>query len=361
MPNIDLTKYSEAQLLKEAQKYNKNISSLADITADTFAKAGERGAYLNVAVLNNMKKQIQSGQLKISDYSNMVAPFAEAVTKDLKKWSNINVDYANSARELGAELSKFADIGAKSDGGYDYTYKDFKVPFSRQEYAKLDTKVLPTKQDVETGLIARDAVPFQRFQDPQGGGVDAQGNPIPADINLGSDRGAIELEAQRQAGQLQTTLDQQKTLRDENRRKLAETLAADRTEAFNRAIPQLAEHANTQGILRSTGFGDLLSQKYTDLTRDVQSRLAEAEYGDSEKYVGGLGDVANVRAGLQTSGLQREFSLDDASRSEDLARELALLSKPSEGGGKSSGEKWAQGVTAGGTLLSGAAAAFKPK
>ncbi len=157
---------------------------------------------------------------------------------------------------------------------------------------------------------------------------------------------------------LKGTLDEQKALRDANRLKLAETLAADRTEAFNRAIPQIAEHANTKGIYRSTGFGDLLANKYTDLTRDVQTKLGEAEYGDSEKYVGGLGDIANVRAGLQTSGLQREFSLDDASRSADLAKYLTELSKPSESSGKSSGEKWAQGVTAASGVAQAGATAY---
>ena len=350
--------YTEKQLLDEAKKAGANVSSILDITPDMFKKLGDKAGNLNISVLENLKDKIKKGEMTVTDYANKAEGFAKETAALLKGWSGKNADYAQEARTLGDRLSQFADIGANQDGGYKYNYTDFKIPFSRNEYANLTPAVLPTKEDVNKGLIARDAVPFERYQDPAGGGLDAAGNPIPTDINLGSDRGAIELESQRQATQLQGTLDQQKALRDENRRKLAETLAADRTESFNRAVPQLAEHANTKGILRSTGFGDLLSQKYTDLTRDVQGRLAEAEYGDSEKYVGGLGDIANVRAGLQTSGLQREFSLEDADRSAQLAKYLTELSKPSESSGKSSGEKWAQGVGAGASLIGAGASAF---
>lgn len=320
----------------------------------------DRLAFLkNKETLLGLKDKIQKGELTIPEYAKIAENYAQTMSEQLKKVGGINKGWSDWARKQLGELSpviKFAGDN-KSEFSKAYTYEDIKLPFTRQEYAQLDASVLPTEQDVNSGLIARDSMPFQRYKNPTGGGTDAQGNPIPVDINLGTDRGAVELEAQRQAGQLQGTLDQQKALRDENRRKLAETLAADRDEAFSRAIPTLSEEANTRGMYRSTGFGELLANKYTDLTRDVQSKLAEAEYGDSEKYVGGLGDIANVRAGFQTSGLQREFGLEDAARSADLARQLAILSRPSESSGKSGGEKWAQGIQTGAEVVS----AFKPK
>lgn len=355
--------YSDQELIAEAKKAGHNVSSVLDITPDMFKKlASGKQADLNLSILGAMKKQIQAGNLTVADYAKKVQPYAENITNTLKKWSKTDVSYAQKARAYGDELSKFADIGSRANGGYDYTFKDSKVPFTRTEYAQLNPTVLPTKNDVATGIISRDSMPFERFQ-----GVDQQGAPtgalegqsgIPTDINLGSDRGAIELEAQRQAGQLQTAADEQKRIRAEGRAQLAAKLTDYQNEQFNRAIPQLAEQANTRGILRSTGFGEQLAQKYSDLTKDTEMELARYDLGDNEKYASAIGDIANVRAGLQTGGLQREFSLQDAQRSEDLAKYLAQISQPSSSSGKTSGEKWAQGVTATGSLAQGAGALF---
>lgn len=305
----------------------------ADITFDDLKEIGTSGLNnldYRLDYLENLKKEVQAGNLNVTDYAAKASEFSEDTSNLLASIQGTNEAPASLSRV--GRLRQFFSMDTPTGLGQ---IDDVKIPFSRSEYAKLDSNVLPTEDDVNKGLIARDAIPFQRYRNPTGGGVDAQGNPIPADINLGSDRGAAELEAQRQAGQLQQTLDQQKTLRDESRAKIAQQLALDQDETYQRAIPMLAENANTGGILRSTGFGEQLASKYTDLTRDRQSKLAELEYGDSEKYASGLGDIANTRAGLQTGGLSREFSLDDASRSLNLAYTMANLNKPSSPSGKS--------------------------
>lgn len=340
--------------------------------ADKKNRTQNKEAYLqNKETLLGLKDRVKSGELTIPQYAQMAESLGQAISDQLKIVGSLN-DYSSkwARKELGS-LSSVIQFAGDNKSAYDkaYTYQDFKLPFTRQEYALLDESVLPTQQDIDKGIIARDAMPFQRLKTTPT--VDAQGNPlpggstptnpnaIPTDINLGTDRGAIELEAQRQASQLQSALDEQKALREANRAKMAEMLSADRDESFRRAIPMLAEEANTRGIFRSTGFGEQLAQKYSDLTRDTESKLAELEYGDSEKYAAGIGDIANVRAGLQTGGLQREFSLDDAARSEALARELAKLSQPSSSGGKSDGEKWAQGINAGANVISAGSKAVR--
>jgi len=321
----------------------------ADITFEDLKDIGTSGLNnldYRLDYLENLKKEIQAGNMNVTDYAQKAADFSEDTSNLLASIQGTNEGPASLSRV--SRLRQYFDMDTPTGLGQ---IQDVKIPFSRTEYAKLDPNVLPTEDDVNKGLIARDAIPFQRYRNPTGGGVDEQGNPIPADINLGSDRGQAELEAQRQATQLKGTLEEQKTLRDQNRAQLAQLLADRQTESFNRAIPQLTEHANTQGILRSTGFGEQLAQKYTDLTADTQYQLAQQGLGDSEKYVGGLGDIANVKAGLQTGGLQRQFSLDDASRSLQMAYEMAGLSQPSSSSGKTSGEKWNQGIQTGAAVI----------
>ena len=329
--------------LKDAAKNYKNIAATGSY--------GEGGAYGLRDLLSGLKKSVQSGELSILDYQDLAKPVSDAAVKSIN--SLVSQGKADIATGLSEDMRTQGFFKAAPDNR-----NEFNLPFSQQEFAKLPSSVLPTQDDVTKGLISRDALPFQRYQNPSGGGIDAQGNPIPADINLGSDRGAIELEAQRQAGQLGQTLEQQKTLREENRKALASQLADYQTQQFNKAVPNLAEQANTAGIYRSTGFGDILANKYADLTKESENQLAMQGLSDTEKYVGGLGDVANVKAGLQTSGLQREFSLDDASRSAELAKYLTQLSQPSSSSGKSTGEKWAQGIQAGASLANAGATAY---
>lgn len=326
----------------------EEAKELASQGYESFGAAGsygEGGLQKSREVLAALKKGVTSGELKITDYQDLAEPMTSGILQSID--SLVRQGQGGLASQISEDLRSKGFLNKEADNS-----STFKLPFSRTEYAKLPTNVLPTQEDVDKGLIARDALPFQRYQNPTGGGTDAQGNPIPADINLGSDRGAIELEAQRQAGQLKTTLDEQKTLRDQNRQALAQQLATYQQQQFDRAIPQLTENANTQGILRSTGFGEQLARKYGEITQDSENQLAMQGLKDSEAYTGGLGDIANVRSGLQTSGLQRDFSLDDNARSMTLAQQLAQLQgKPSSSASKSTG-------TALGTVAGGIGGAF---
>ena len=342
---------SEEKLLEELQQAGQDVTDLRDVTDEMLTEAQTKLGFnygnvldFRLSYLEALKKQIKEGKLTTTDYSKIASPIVENTASNLHYIAGQGGGNASLASGFLSRLNKFQKTSA------DGSYEDIKLPFNRTEWAQLPINVLPTEADINTGVIARDAMPFQRVQNPTGG-VDAQGNPIPTDINLGSDRGAIELEAQRQAGQLTGTLEQQKALREKNRTELAGILADRQTEEFKRAVPQLAEQANMQGTLRSTGFGEQLAKKYTDLTADTQFQLAQQGLSDTEKYVGGLGDIANVRAGLQTSGLQREFSLDDAARSEQLAKMLTEMSNPSSSSGKTTEEKWGQGIQLTGSLL----------
>lgn len=305
----------------------------ADITPEdiqTIGNSGLNNLDYRLDYLDNLKGDIKAGNLNVADYAKKVSTMQEDTSNLLASIQGTNQAPASLSRV--SRLRQFFDFDTPTGLGQ---ITDVKVPFNRTEYSQLPTNVLPTQDDVSSGIISRTSMPFERYRDPNGGGVDASGNPIPTDINLGSDRGQVELEAQRQGKELQDTLDQQKTLRDQNRTALADQLAKYQQDQFQRSIPALTENANTGGILRSTGFGEQLAKKYTDLTADSENQLALQGLKDSESYVSGLGDVANVKTGLQTSGLQRDFSLDDASRSLQLAYTMAGLQKPSASSGKS--------------------------
>ncbi len=327
MAVIDPTKIN-GMSLDDVIQTAKDVSSGGSSIAAT-GSYGEGGVYGTRDLLSKLKSAVTSGKLSVVDYQQIATPLTQNISQ------GINSLVAQGKGAIGTQISE--DLRSKGFLKADPSGKNvFSMPFTAAETAKLPVNVLPTQKDVDSGLASRDILPIQRLQDPSGGGVDAQGNPIPSDINLSSDRGQVELEAQRQADELQKTLDQQKTLRDTNRTALANQLALYQDDQFKRAVPDLTENANTSGILRSTGFGDILASKYANLTKDSENQLAMQGLTDSEKYAEGLGDVTNTRLGLQTGGLQRQFSLNDTASTTALAQQLAQLAQPSKSSGKSS-------------------------
>lgn len=349
---------TKEQILKQVQEMGYDVENLTDLTSDILANSSRgRGVWdnldLRISVLEAMKKDMKDGNLSITDYASVADDLGKGAVDYLNQLTTHGKGNAEAAMANMGRLKPFIDLGPSGR-----EYADFKVPFTRNEYARLDESVLPTQDDVAKGLISRTAVPFERYRATNltDGQTSAQennvpgsttavtqdgtlgttvGGAIPTDIDLRTDRGEVETEAQRQAKQLQVTLEQQKALREESLAKLSKTLADSQMEQFNRAIPNLAEQANTAGIYRSTGFGDILARQFSDLEKDRQTEFAKQAYGISDQYASGLGDVANTRVGLQTGGLQRQFSLEDAERSLALAQQMSQQNQASGSSGKS--------------------------
>lgn len=345
------------QILEQVKSMGYDVENLTDLTSEILADSSRgRGSWdnlnLRISVLEALKKDIKDGNTTITDYAKVADDLGRGALDYLNLLTTLGSGPASEAmNNYMPRLKQFIQFD-----GSGRQFEDFKIPFTRTEYANLNEKVLPTKEDVQNGIISRNAFPFERYRTstttPGGDAMtpgDTIGGDIPKDIDLRTDRGQIETEAQRQARQLQTTLEQQKTLREQNRTKLAEQLANYQTEQFKRAIPQITEDANVKGVYRSTGFGKALANKYADLTKDTEFQLAQQDLKDSEAYVGGIGDIANVRTGLQTSGLQRQFSLDDALKSFTLAQRMADMNKPSEPSSKS---KTLAGINTGANVVS---------
>lgn len=188
--------------------------------------------------------------------------------------------------------------------------------------------------------------------------------------------GVYKQEGASEQQQLLELADKQKSARSQALTDMAGLLATNQQNLFNRAIPNLAEQANTSGIYRSTGFGDILANKYANLTQDTQQQLAMQGLSDRDAYLqaqsgalnqglgwqgqaantqgqnqtniagagasalqsygSGLGDVANAAIGMQNAGLQRQFSLSDYITNQNAANALASKMAPPSATGKAS-------------------------
>lgn len=293
-----------------------------------------------IAYLKSLRQALDAGQISVNDFVTMGKPVAEEATRIYHSLASSGSRSANAAIAAGGGRFEqvMPSLGFGTSGSGDNLKIQVKLPQNYQE-------------QVRESLLPSNITGDQR---------ERLLKDIPFDIELGSDRYNLEREGIRQRVQQEETAAQQKT----GRQKLLDDLSGILTERtktqFDEAVPQIAEQANVGGIFRSTGFGKALADERARLERDAQSRLSEKalEYGEGD--VNAMGDILSNQQGFQTGGLSREFSLDDFSKHAAFARELAEASKP-EPKGKSSGEKWVQGIGAASGVVNAGANAKKAK
>ena len=104
-----------------------------------------------------------------------------------------------------------------------------------------------------------------------------------------------------------------------------ELLAAEEERKFNQAIPELANTAQNQGFLETSGFGNALANERAGLAGQTAFTLAGQALADRNMELEGIQGIGNNALGLRTSGLERTFSQGDQFNSEQLARELGQL------------------------------------
>lgn len=121
------------------------------------------------------------------------------------------------------------------------------------------------------------------------------------------------------------TLEEQKAIQAQRLQELSQFLAAEEGRKFNQAIPEIAETAQGQGFLETSGFGNALARERVRLAGDTSARLTEQGLADRDFEVGSLGAIGENKNQLLVGGLERKFSLEDLDRSEALSRELARL------------------------------------
>jgi hypothetical protein len=176
---------------------------------------------------------------------------------------------------------------------------------------------------------------------------------IPEDIEYGSDRYNLEREGIRQKLQAKGTAATQKTQRAQFLQDLTGALSDYQRGEFESSIPGIAEDANTQGIFRSTGYGEALARKQTDLTRETGNILRMAALEGQEQDINAIGEADRIAREFQTSALSREFSLGDNEADYRRALSLAEATRP-QVPEKSNTQKWAEGINTGANVASAA-------
>lgn len=148
-------------------------------------------------------------------------------------------------------------------------------------------------------------------------------------------------------------LGEQTTIASKRLNDLASLLAKQQKTQFNEDIPGLAETAQGQGFLETSGFGNSLASRYKELSAKTSAEIAKQALADRDLEIGGLGKIGENANALATGGLQRTFSTEDLTRSEALARELAKYGVPAPAKQPSTSDKLLQYS---GPILSGVGA-----
>ncbi len=118
-------------------------------------------------------------------------------------------------------------------------------------------------------------------------------------------------------------LDEQSGLQKTRLNELVSLLAKQQGDQFKMDIPQIAETAQGQGFLETSGFGNALANRYKELTAGTSAEIAKQALSDRDLQIKGIGDIGRGATDLATAGVERQFSTEDLTRSEELARELA--------------------------------------
>lgn len=421
--------FSNAQIYA----YAKNPSSIP--APGTYGE----GQVINIReMLKQLRDNVSTGKMTLLEYNTVAAPLVQQAYQSSTAIGGGGSRAANSVVPYWQDIMNNGYAAVR--GGQVVST----IPFSAQEYAKLDPSTLPTQEDVKNGLFDPTSAPIQRYAPSPTptnttGGTGTQPTPttntgeplpqvnpsIPAGVDTRTDQGLINLtgnqnaqllqeilnkqydinqkavgqyktdmagvpdvyknEGNNQYDQLMGLADQQKSARAQALTDLAGVLADQQLKSFNRAVPNLAEQANTSGIYRSTGFGDILARKYTELEQDRQNQLALQGISDRDQYLSaqqaalgnklgysgqaaqqtantmetaagagssalqsyanGLSDVGNTAIGAANAGLQRSFSLQDFITQQAAAQKMADSMKPQGASGKASPntQAWIQG------------------
>lgn len=158
---------------------------------------------------------------------------------------------------------------------------------------------------------------------------------------------------QQQISTSTNALDTQTALQKQRLEDLSKLLAENNDKQFNLDIPGIAETAQNQGFLETSGFGNALANRRAQLTQTSNEKLTEQALADRDLQIKGIGDITANTNALGTGGLQRTFSTRDLDRSEALARELARYGVPAPSAQPSTFDKTLQYA---GPILSGVGA-----
>ena len=270
-----------------------------------------------IKYLQDIKAALDNNQMSVQDFLKYASP----VAKDA--YDEIGIRAAGGSRgasEVNPQQQVLKDIGFSQNTNGEI------IPMLGPKYEQQlrDEKIPSNVSDIERTKLGE----------------------VPTDIPIGSDRFKIEQEAIRQEQQGLTGLNQRDVYRKKALGDLASLLATQRSQARDRAIPELSEQANLKGIFRSTGTGEAIARYDKQLAEDEANALMGQGIQNQGLYATGLGDITDTRLGQQDAALQRELSLQDFKMNKDFAGAMADRAASQGQRGKTRGEKWMQGANA---------------
>jgi hypothetical protein len=285
--------------------------------------------------LKALRAQLDGGQIGVSDFLKAGQPLAAQVNQELFSLAGQGSNNASLATKMLQDFQSNSGFKQSGDGNQSVAAN---LPAQYQQ--KLREELLPANLSPEERKALL--------------------NDIPTDIGFDTDRFKLEQEGVRQKMQGQQDQADAATIRSQRLKDLSTLMAQNDMRRFQQAVPGVAEDANAKGILRGTGFGEALASKANQLQADTDQALAQQGLTDRDAEANGVLSLGDSLRGFQTAGLQRQFSLSDFSKNKDFALQQAEAMQPKQQG-KSNGEKWAQGLNAGASVVGAGSAAKKGK
>lgn len=314
----------------------------------------------------SLKKDVQSGKMGLMEYSQIAEGISQPVTSFFNELTTRGSSAGADSQRASDSLKKYFNW----DGAGRSDVKGIKLPFTKAEYANLPDSVLPTEADIKAGKFDETLAPMRRYAPPAPGTPGSPGTPPP---NTGPGAGTpvpgytgpqivdeygntvvtdarqrqIEEEGLRQRAQTQQQVEANRIARQEALNKLGTMLTGRTTQLMNDRMPGVYESLNSRGLLMSSELGNATAREARTIEEANQQMLAQTQLGNESLSLEEQGQMLGRLQGFQSAGLQARLGLEDAEAQKQLAITLAELSKPSQPTGKSSGEKWAQGISLG--------------
>jgi len=319
---------------------------------------GEGKVVYGDQMLRELKNQVASGQLPLSEYQELAAPLVKA--------TQAAAVAAAGRGGSGGIWQSLVNDGFGDAGG------KLGMPFSRQEYAKLPDAVLPTQQDIQTGMFDPLLAPIQRVRQapipqvnpgvvpgtPQPGttpgtvpSVPQPGttpgavtptnqtgtspvftgnpnNPAP-DGGLRTDGSSAAADAAKiaQEAALQQQLAVQAANERAGKRKtylndLSSLITQQNNQILSEKSPYIQEELNAKGLLRSSELGNAIAREQRGLAEQSANALGQAGLQAEQQDLTDFKEIQNAYNQARDSALGRQFSMEDYERQVRTGREL---------------------------------------
>lgn len=276
------------------------------------------GIQKQIDELQQLRSKLDIGEIGVRDFIDQGTPLAQAAERKIAVLSGQGSRSASLAVPLRSYIR---------EAGIDFAPDDTPGTFEKPIYN------LPNKFqiDLREALLPENITGEERKRIIEN---------IPLDIDIQDDRFDIEREGIRQGLQLENLLNEERGRRAESLGSLSDLLTRQADAQFSLDTPRIREDANAAGLFRTTGLAEALADRRKQLAEQTGFKLGEAGLLDRAADIDAARGVLANTQGFQSSGLQRNFSLDDYQREALLAQSLARMATPSQprsGGGKVSG------------------------